>query len=672
MPNSLGIPRELSLFVGAGISLPPPSSLPLFGALREAIASGLGVHSSRFLNLIAPEFLLSSLYRNGISVSEILLATLSVGEPNALHFSLAEAATAGVDVWTTNADELIEAAAVQRGYDLQKSYGKGAGRPADSVHLFKLHGTLNDIDSLAFRTEDVLTPISAELAAKLRQSFRDRDVMICGYAGADPDVMPALLSAFDDAASVEWFEIHPSVVHLKARYRSLLAEGKLKITTVPNPSLALYQRLTEYGLGRDTPSLMVSALDLVAPVRPDLRRWNLKTSHFAAGQLFEQIGKPNRGIARYRIGARYGSVRERLLCYRQFMSAGLYYKKPWARKTRSLIAFASRLPYSPWRQRLLSIHARLLEREGRYEEAYIAAERAFAEDRRVPDRMLDVCAASRKVGRLTRASILSEEAIRLLGAGTATQGKWMARALYEHTYALRLGGTYQKALTAVDKFLDLAVYGGPNWRAWALCQQGCVLCQATTNYDQTINVLLESRDLFLALGELQKAAAIESNLCTSFRAAGRPDEALKHLHAAESLWRRLSFQSILESEVIMFEAAELRRQAGERDLARPVYHQLATRAQLPIHRVLGLLGEGMIDWRDGNSATRVEQGLAMAQTIGFRPGIAYAVCWLRACGAVDAGQGEADLLDTKVFASELEERLLSWDAHNELPLLIPS
>lgn len=662
--------HNLSLFVGAGISLPSPSSLPLFGSLREAIASGLGVQSSQFMNLVAPEFLLSTLDRNGVPIAEILVDNLSSDEPNALHYALAEAAVAGIDVWTTNADELVEMAAARRGWGLPTSFGKNSSTTSDSIHLFKLHGTLTDPSSLAFKTEDVLAPLGSEVMARLRRSFHGRNVKICGYAGVDPDIQPALLSSLNYADSIEWFELPTGVQLLEARYQPLLAAGKLRIVPTSNPSQTLLQQLMRFGIGLDTPSMLIDALNDVTAVRPSVKRWNLRDSHFAAGQLFELIGKPNRGVVRYRIGARSGSLPNRFLCYRQLVSAGLYYKKPWARRARKLITLAARLPWFPGQQRVLSIHARLLEREGQYQACYLTAERAFAENCHAPERMLDVCAAARKVGRIKRTFALSEEAVRLLGRRAGAQGKWIARAFYERAYALRLGGKYPEALEAVERLSDIALYGGPSWRAWALCLRGCILCQATAEHDDAIEALLESRDLFLSLGELQKAAAVESNLCTAYRAADRLDDATERLNRAKTLWQRLSYQSVFENEVISFETAELHRQTGKVDRARSIYRLLGEHSRLPIHQILGHLGQAMLD--DGDGFAQIEKSLTLARAIGFVPGVSYALCWLQVHGFKSREEARNEILDAGVFAPDMAGRLLQCDVPEQLPILFPS
>src|ERR1044072_6933299 len=69
---------------------------------------------------MAPEALLSRLANAGIDIDLELRRMLRGGSPNALHAMAAELLSQGGTVWTTNFDELVEAAAVERGIDLHR------------------------------------------------------------------------------------------------------------------------------------------------------------------------------------------------------------------------------------------------------------------------------------------------------------------------------------------------------------------------------------------------------------------------------------------------------------------------------------------------------------------------------------------------------------------------
>ena len=126
------------MFVGAGISMAPPSSLPSFNQIRSNLLEeiGLGKYAAdsqsaarpsaasdivasasdlagspvEMASAMFPEPFLFELHRAGVDVDAWLGQVLGHGEPNVVHVALARLAKIGAKVWTVNFDPLIEKA----------------------------------------------------------------------------------------------------------------------------------------------------------------------------------------------------------------------------------------------------------------------------------------------------------------------------------------------------------------------------------------------------------------------------------------------------------------------------------------------------------------------------------------------------------------------------------
>ena len=102
---------HLVLFVGAGVSLPAPSSIPLLGGLAHRVADELGLgivtDDSR-----APEEIFEELAGRGLGVHAAVRRIVSESRaPNEVHRAVAEVARAGpaVRIVTTNYDRHLAA-----------------------------------------------------------------------------------------------------------------------------------------------------------------------------------------------------------------------------------------------------------------------------------------------------------------------------------------------------------------------------------------------------------------------------------------------------------------------------------------------------------------------------------------------------------------------------------
>lgn len=111
MTTLRGMADRVALVLGARASWAAPAGRPLFGTIAEALFDGVGVAVDRDRRwLMAPEALLSRLSDRGVDVDAELHGALG-GQPNAAHYAAATVLAGRGAVWTTNFDELVEAAA---------------------------------------------------------------------------------------------------------------------------------------------------------------------------------------------------------------------------------------------------------------------------------------------------------------------------------------------------------------------------------------------------------------------------------------------------------------------------------------------------------------------------------------------------------------------------------
>ena len=136
---------RLVLFIGAGVSLNKPSSLPLFNGLAAQIADELG---QSYVDSGNPDAFLGDLEERFPEIREHVRAIISrqTSLPNDTHRAVARLSNAtGARIVSTNYDEHIEAAASEEGIDLGRRYYAPAlplGHDFDGVVY--LHGAVSE------------------------------------------------------------------------------------------------------------------------------------------------------------------------------------------------------------------------------------------------------------------------------------------------------------------------------------------------------------------------------------------------------------------------------------------------------------------------------------------------------------------------------------------------
>lgn len=199
--------KETVVFCGAGISR--HSGLPIVKELVPYILEKLGVTKEEAETIMQSnlpfEAFIETLRDN--SDPHKIFDIFDLGEPNTNHILLAKLAKAGyvTTICTTNFDRLIEKAFDNEGLvreDDYRVYYKEAALERiqwndHSIHLIKIHGSVEDKDNMAI----TLGQVASQILSNQRQGVIDHvfckgahnDVLVLGYSCSDVfDISPQI------------------------------------------------------------------------------------------------------------------------------------------------------------------------------------------------------------------------------------------------------------------------------------------------------------------------------------------------------------------------------------------------------------------------------------------------------------------------------------------------
>jgi hypothetical protein len=285
----LGDASDITLFVGAGISV--PSGAPNFERLRDCFLAPLldgPIAKGLTMELFSPELLFAALDDGRASTRQTIRREMwrqiETLEPGPNHAAIAALGAAGARVWTTNFDTLIERAAERLGIPCTVVAPPLLPSAADGVELGRLviikpHGSfpltgdparepaVHDYE-LLFRATDVWRQLGTAWVDQLVHDFTDRSVRLFGYRGADLDVVPALLEALPGARDTEWWEGSWALDNAAALERRFgRVSGTLAVRTSDDPSLHL-QKLASDRAPRFDPSVVPLLVGPTTTSRP--------------------------------------------------------------------------------------------------------------------------------------------------------------------------------------------------------------------------------------------------------------------------------------------------------------------------------------------------------------------------------------------------------------------
>ena len=229
--------RQVVLFVGAGISLWKPSSLPSGRELLEGVIGGLlsgaDVASwQRYFDKVyeyPPEIVFQAI-RESLPERALLLGIYKAlgGSPNFCHLVLGCAASQSWrTLFTTNQDCLIEEAATSH-VDVAYTGDQFQLKP-DTPQIFKLHGSSGGTTSkeMQQREESILLTLdqmggglSGEKQKLMQQAFADKALLFIGYSGGDYDVCQFLDDQLRQGGKHIYWNVRPEA-ELQTHYRHL-------------------------------------------------------------------------------------------------------------------------------------------------------------------------------------------------------------------------------------------------------------------------------------------------------------------------------------------------------------------------------------------------------------------------------------------------------------------
>ena len=213
----------LMIFAGAGISMIPPSALPNWYQFNDAVLTALAKEVSSYTREDLGKWIFSELvtrrnqersrfapdYMADVIAEEVgmdylrVVQALDAEETNACHHALAAMAKAGAVqvVVTTNFDRLLERAFDNEGVPYQvyatPSEFAELNAPAlgarDKVPIMKVHGTVDDLESMVDTLSQRLVGRPDDLENALAELFKKHHILFVGFSGADLDYDPDYL-----------------------------------------------------------------------------------------------------------------------------------------------------------------------------------------------------------------------------------------------------------------------------------------------------------------------------------------------------------------------------------------------------------------------------------------------------------------------------------------------
>ena len=206
LPNALVQAHKddrLVLFVGAGVSCPAPSSLPLFEGLAERVVYETTGRCYERTDMGAPDEILEDFAARGVNVRGMVREIVSDStEPNAVHQAVAALALAGrsVRVVTTNYDQHLSVCLPDETPLFEPPHLPGGDDFAGVVHL---HGSVTqESDRLVVTRSDFVDAYLTRGSPTLQfvhDLFASQTILFLGYSIRDTLMRYVLEAARDQS-----------------------------------------------------------------------------------------------------------------------------------------------------------------------------------------------------------------------------------------------------------------------------------------------------------------------------------------------------------------------------------------------------------------------------------------------------------------------------------------
>lgn len=587
-------PTDVLVFAGAGASMSPPSALPGFLELREAVLEAAGISLADERRSLAPEPFLAALAAAGVDVEAWLFDALSDGEPNAVHFTIAALVDSGTRAWTVNFDELIEAAHRQRtAHPIEVAAWPQS--PTHEALLLKPHGTLNG-DGLIVRSQQLVARVSPAWSNLLQKHAYGKTVVLIGYSGRDVDLAPILDEALLAAKHVLWFDFDDP--DEQARKRQLLARtdgaGLLEFPHTSTPARAFVDWcVANCGVAPPADALL-SALELPRP-KPAVPKPQI--TPLAPALILDVLGD-HRGARRLfvkyvwhtRTAVAGNLVLDHILNHAGATLADAF-------------ALVQLLPPLNPSLRTLRIRVRrkrvtAYHRCGRYRTVLLMTRRPRPAD---TSSELGVRAATlRAVGRLREAVDVGAEAVER-GRDEGHPAR-LVHAVYQYTVALTVAGRMEEAEESLRRDLrGLAELTNSRWLAWAhyIAANLALLRgspQTALNDFSTAEALFRLESLHDAVRSTLENRLIANRLArdvAGFTTTLAQLRALSNDQTLSNGWRYVR-RPTFGRGCVRFEEGELARVVLNNDREAAVHYRQLRHSRHKLLQTLGLLGEAAL------------------------------------------------------------------------------
>jgi len=208
--------RQMAVFAGAGISIPPPSSLPSAIEIINNLTIALCAHPSTSTYMgsllesvlaagMKMEVLFEVIERNAGSKLLELFHLFEAGAPNLYHYLWARLLGVGAisHIVTTNFDCLIEQASDVE-LTVLATEAEHASRPSRA--LYKIHGTVDRPETMIAVLNKVSRGLPANKARLLRETL-ERSCIVIGWSDDDIDLTPPFFQV--ESELLIWFVYDP-------------------------------------------------------------------------------------------------------------------------------------------------------------------------------------------------------------------------------------------------------------------------------------------------------------------------------------------------------------------------------------------------------------------------------------------------------------------------------
>jgi hypothetical protein len=645
-------PDELTVFLGAGASLPEPASLPLFGDIARRILQQVGAPAIDDPTGPAPEILLRLVDQADFSPLDDLALVFASNTPNPVHEAVATLARSGSRIWTTNYDTLIEEAYSPQQSRTSVSAMRVATIESDLLsgppegRLHKPHGSLPD-GPLIYSSLQVAVPIGALWREHLVGDLRGRHVALVGYRGADVDLFDALREGLSEATTLDWFVRPDDVDFIRWRF------GLEPREPVDNPSQEFLDWLDQH------------TQDLPLPEQPAVVRQpmvdprafaKLSSDRFARARVASLCGNPRMALTSYAGDLLHHPVDHRTTATQ--VIGELTRTFPRARHALSAIAVKGPLRLVRRSNRLVGLSLTVASRDARFGDVRAILSRVALPDQPTAliDYLINLASASRMLGPADDAVTKADAALEVIRK-TADDPDALAQIdVYRLGRAGLEAATNRRWLGAFDEAEDVlrhqyGILAGPRWTAWLEFERGC-LALHRGQYRAATSFLDRANTLFVRERNWTGAQFSGLAIVSAARALGELPRAVESLNQARTLMRRKGTTRAVRAQCC-FEIAEIRRAQHRAQQARRAY-QATANSPFPVYQSLGALGLSALAADLGDEALeRMRLHDALRYATDARCGVLAAIAIARGAQSTDATAWEDEFRPTARLASAM-------------------